>query len=150
MGFHEDNEIFLSQLLSGMLLFKREISDKELCNVMTLFDSMRYDIIDEDSIYDEVYKYIENYGNGYRIPLYYDYNSFVLKNGKKMFLDDFLISNTTSEIIEILSKRVYPDLKVPKKRVEYVDYDVVDKINSFIKSKVLSKKKSTNAKHGIV
>ena len=148
MGFHEENEIFLSQLISAMLLFKREIPNNELISAMTLFDKLGYDVIDEDSVYDGVYKYTEDYIEGYRLLSHYNYDSIILKNKKRMFLDDFLLSNTTQEIINVLSENIYFGLKITEKGTEYIDYDIFNKINSFIKTKkVLSKKKNTKLKH---
>jgi len=108
MNCNQDKDIFLSQLISGILLFKSEISNLELTNIMSLvFDELKYDIIEEDCIYDNIYKYLIYTNEGIKLNYCYNYDTIVMVNNRKMKLATYLKKNTTKEIIDLLGDRVY-------------------------------------------
>ena len=153
MNIREDNDCFLSsQILSGMLLFKKEVSDNEINYVISkMFNDLNVYVCDDD--YNEVYDYIDNYGNGFRILLLYDYNSLIKINGKLIKVYDYLISNTTPEIIEFLQNNIYCDQRIYEKIFVCPNLNFFSKINSFFKEKVqkeksISSKKKVKIKHG--
>ncbi len=109
MMLGENNDIFLSQLISGMLLFKKSISYVELNNAISLFFNIcKIDITEKESVYDGVYKYLEDY-NKISIKEEYDYETIIYG---KVRLWEYLYQNTTPLIIEFLSTHIYQNTKI--------------------------------------
>ena len=112
----ESCEVFLSQIISGILLFKKEFNYNEINTIMALFYSkLNCDILDNDSEYDMVYNFMIQNDNGYKLS--YDYDSILKINGKKINLYNYLKSNTTVEIIEFLMENFYCDKDFYNKRI---------------------------------
>jgi len=142
MMLHEDNDIFLSQLISGILLFKRRVCDKELVDIISLFyNILKLDVIDEDSDYDDIYRYIDQEGNGYCLKSCYNYDSLLIIKGKKIKLYDYLKKNTTAKIIEFLENNIYYECTKQEDNLGNNENTALKKKNSFLKEKLFVKKK---------
>lgn len=143
MNFREDSDIFLSQLLSGMLLFQREVSDKELLGVIEMiFNILGCDVYD-DEYYNELFEYLDNNGICFKIKEKYDYNSILEVNGKKITLYNYLLSKTNEMIINFLKTNVYYNQFECKRIVKDDEISFLSYINNFFKERILSEKKQT-------
>jgi len=144
MVCQEDNDVYLSQLISGVLLFKNRVSDKELVNIISLFyNELKIYVIDEDSDYDDIYKYIEQDEGGYRLKSCYNYDSILVKNGKKIRLYDCLRKNTTDDVIKFLENNIYCGCVKQESNLGYNESNFFTKKYSFFKEKLLAKKNET-------
>lgn len=127
MEFHEENEIFLSQIISGMLLFNREFTFDELIDIVSFVTNEcdRY-INEQPSCYDGVYEYLNGFGDRYIIKPNFDYNSLIRIDNMKMTLFNYLKNNTTDEIIGFLINKFHRDVNVLKKYESKSTFSVFD------------------------
>lgn len=126
MDNYDDKFIFFSQLLSGIFLFKKEVSDSELFNIMSSYEtSHNTDVVDDE--FNELYKFINIKEKSVSIKEELNYNTIVVIKGKKMPLKKFLINNTTYDIINYLNdkyeNKILPNNKLslfnnPKKKTK--------------------------------
>jgi len=142
MEFHEDDEIFLSQIISGMLLFNREFKIAELFDIMSFVTTEcgRY-ISDQPNCYDGVYKYLEDLGDRYIIKPDFDYSSLIKVENMKMTLFNYLKNNTTDEVIGFLINKFHQDVNVLKKHESKPTFNIFD---LFYKEKRLKKRKKVS------
>lgn len=104
MDNYDDKFIFFSQLLSGIFLFKKEVSDSELFDIMSSYEtSHNTDVVDDE--FNELYKFINIKEKSVSIKEELNYNTIVVIKGKKMPLKKFLINNTTYDIINYLNDK---------------------------------------------
>lgn len=116
---HDGSEIYLSQLISGILLFKKDFTYNEINKIMSLFYcKLNCDVLDSDSDYDSIYDFIEQNDNGYKLS--YGYDSIIKMNGKKITFYNYLKANTTLDIIEFLMNNVYYEQEYQKTNI-YVE-----------------------------
>jgi len=142
---HEEADIYLSQLMAGILLFKNHISGNELLDIISLFSSkLNMYVIEVDSDYDDIYKLIEQSGSGYRLKSYYNYDSLLVINGKKIKLFEYLKNNTTDTIIKFLSDNIFNGCSLQE------DNLLLDRHVSFLKEKLFRNSKILKTKSGII
>lgn len=142
MEFHEDNEIFLSQIISGMLLFNRGFTFNELVDIVSYVtnECNRY-INEQPSCYDGIYQYLDGFGDRYIIKSNYDYNSLIKVGNVKMTLFNYFRNNTTEEVISLLINKFHRDANVLKEyegKASFNVFDLFHKEKRFLKRKKVS------------
>lgn len=104
MNNYDDKFIFFSQLLSGIFLFKKEVNDSELFELMSNYENTyNTDVVDDE--FNDLYKFIDIKEKSVAIKNNINHNTIVVIKGKKMTLKKFLINNTTYDIINYLNDK---------------------------------------------
>lgn len=133
MKKNNDNEVTAFSLLSGILLFKREVNNNEILSIMYRYENMfNIDIID-DELPDDMYFFIDINDKSISINSFLDYSSIVTSGDKKISLGNYLKKNTSSDIIYYLENYVYGYKPIGLKNSLYI-------FNSNNKRKVKEKK----------
>ena len=133
MKKNNDNEVTVFSLLSGILLFKREVNNNEILSIMYRYENMfNIDIID-DELPDEMYFFIDINDKSISINSFLDYSSIVTSGDKRISLGNYLKKNTSSDIIYYLENYVYGCKPIGLKNSLYI-------FNSNNKRKVKEKK----------
>jgi len=133
MKKNNDNEVTVFSLLSGILLFKREVNNNEILSIMYRYENMfNIDIID-DELPDDMYFFIDINDKSISINSFLDYSSIVTSGDKKISLGNYLKKNTSSDIIYYLENYVYGYKPIGLKNSLYI-------FNSNNKRKVKEKK----------
>lgn len=133
MKKNNDNEVTVFSLLSGILLFKREVNNNEILSIMYRYENMfNIDIID-DELPDDMYFFIDINDKSISINSFLDYSSIVTSGDKKISLGNYLKKNTSSDIIYYLENYVYGCKPIVLKNSLYI-------FNSNDKRKVKEKK----------
>ena len=133
MKKNNDNEVTVFSLLSGILLFKREVNNNEILSIMYCYENMfNIDIID-DELPDDMYFFIDINDKSISINSFLDYSSIVTSGDKKISLGNYLKKNTSSDIIYYLENYVYGCKPIGLKNSLYI-------FNSNNKRKVKEKK----------
>lgn len=102
-----DDTIMFSSLLSGILLFKREVDNNEILSIMYHYENTHNKVIVDDELPNEIYYLININDNGIRINSFLDYNSIIVIDNKKIILRNYLKKNTTLDIINYLENNIY-------------------------------------------
>lgn len=103
MDNFDGNTVMVSEFLSGILLFRKYISNIELINIMSSYEcEFNTDIVDNDI--DYLANYINICENGIGLIDSLAYNSIIRVNGKCLTLRNYLISNTDKNVICYLEK----------------------------------------------
>ena len=107
MEKYNDDTVMFSSLLSGILLFKKEVDNNEILNIMYHYERMyNIDVID-DELPNIIYCLVNMDDKGVSINSGLDYNSIISINGKKVTLGNYLRKNTNGEIIVFLENYVF-------------------------------------------
>ena len=107
MEKYNDDTVMFSSLLSGILLFKREVSNNEILSIMYHYEDMyNVDVID-DELPSDIYYLINMNDKGVSVNSFLDYNSIIVIDGKKISFRNYLRKNTTLNIINYLENNVY-------------------------------------------
>lgn len=107
MKNYNDDEVTAFSLLSGILLFKREVNNNEILSIMYRYENMfNIDIIDDELPVD-MYFLIDINDKSISINSFLDYSSIVTSGDKKISLGNYLKKNTSSDIIYYLENYVY-------------------------------------------
>ncbi len=133
MKKNNDNEVTVFSLLSGILLFKREVDNNEMLSIMYHYENMfNVDIID-DELPDDMYFLIDINDKSISINSFLDYSSIITNENKKISLGNYLKKNTSGDIIYYLENYVYGCKPIGLKNSLYI-------FNSNNKRKVKEKK----------
>ena len=107
MKKNNDDTVMFSSLLSGILLFKREVSNNEILSIMYHYEDMyNVDVID-DELPSDIYYLINMNDKGVSVNSFLDYNSIIVIDNKKISFKNYLRKNTTLDIINYLEHNVY-------------------------------------------
>lgn len=107
MEKYNDDTVMFSSLLSGILLFKREVDNNEILNIMYHYERMyNIDVID-DELPNIIYCLVNMDDKGVSINSSLDYNSIISISGKKVTLGNYLRKNTNGEIMDFLETYVF-------------------------------------------
>lgn len=107
MKKNNDDTVMFSSLLSGILLFKREVSNNEILSIMYHYEDMyNVDVID-DELPSDIYYLINMNDKGVSVNPFLDYNSIIVIDNKKISFKNYLRKNTTLDIINYLEHNVY-------------------------------------------
>lgn len=107
MEKYNDDTVMFSSLLSGILLFKKEVDNNEILNIMYHYERMyNIDVID-DELPNIIYCLVNMDDKGVSINSGLDYNSIISINGKKVTLGNYLRKNTNGEIMDFLETYVF-------------------------------------------
>ena len=107
MEKYNDDTVMFSSLLSGILLFKREVSNNEILSIMYHYEDMyNVDVID-DELPSDIYYLINMNDKGVSVNSFLDYNSIIVIDNKKISFKNYLRKNTTLDIINYLEHNVY-------------------------------------------
>lgn len=107
MKNYNDDEVTAFSLLSGILLFKREVNNNEILSIMYRYENMfNIDIIDDELPVD-MYFLIDINDKSISINSFLDYSSIVTSGDKKISLGNYLKKNTSSDIIYYLENYIY-------------------------------------------
>lgn len=133
MKKNNDNDVTVFSLLSGILLFKREVDNNEMLSIMYHYENMfNVDIID-DELPDDMYFLIDINDKSISINSFLDYSSIITNGNKKISLGNYLKKNTSGDIIYYLENYVYGCKPIGLKNSLYI-------FNSNNKRKVKEKK----------
>lgn len=133
MKKNNDNDMTVFSLLSGILLFKREVDNNEMLSIMYHYENMfNVDIID-DELPDDMYFLIDINDKSISINSFLDYSSIITNGNKKISLGNYLKKNTSGDIIYYLENYVYGCKPIGLKNSLYI-------FNSNNKRKVKEKK----------
>ena len=107
MEKYNDDIVMFSSLLSGILLFRREIDNNEILGIMYHYENMyNVDVID-DELPNIIYCLINMNDKNVSIIPSLNYNSIILYEGKKISLGNYLRKNTTADILNFLETYVF-------------------------------------------
>lgn len=107
MKKNNDDTVMFSSLLSGILLFKRDVSNNEILSIMYHYEDMyNVDVID-DELPSDIYYLINMNDKGVSVNSFLDYNSIIVIDNKKISFKNYLRKNTTLDIINYLEHNVY-------------------------------------------
>ena len=107
MKNYNDDTVMFSSLLSGILLFKKEVDNNEILNIMYHYEKMfNVDVID-DELPNIIYCLVNMDDKGVSINSSLDYNSIISISGKKVTLGNYLRKNTNGEIMDFLETYVF-------------------------------------------
>lgn len=107
MEKYNDDTVMFSSLLSGILLFKKEVDNNEILNIMYHYERMyNIDVID-DELPNIIYCLVNMNDKGVSINPSLDYNSIISINGKKVTLGNYLRRNTNGDIMDFLETYVF-------------------------------------------
>lgn len=107
MKKNNDDTVMFSSLLSGILLFKREVSNNEILSIMYHYEDMyNVDVID-DELPSDIYYLINMNDKGVSVNSFLDYNSIIVIDNKKISFKNYLRKSTTLDIINYLEHNVY-------------------------------------------
>lgn len=107
MDKYNDDNITIFSLLAGILLFKREVNNNEMLNIMYHYENIfNVDIID-DELPEDMCFLININDKSISLNSFLDYNSIITNGNKKIRLGNYLKKNTSNEIIYYLENFIY-------------------------------------------
>ncbi len=107
MKNYNDDTVMFSSLLSGILLFKREVDNNEILNIMYHYENTHNKVVVDDELSNEIYYLININDKGIRINSFLEYNSIIVIDNKKISLRNYLKKNTTLDIMNYLENNIY-------------------------------------------
>ena len=107
MEKYNDDTVMFSSLLSGILLFKKEVDNNEILRIMYHYEKTHNKVVVDDELPNEIYYLININDKGIKINSFLDYNSIIVIDNKKISLRNYLRKNTTLDIINYLENNIY-------------------------------------------
>lgn len=108
MVYQEEDSVYLSQIIAGILLFKDNFTNIELVNIMNrIYEDFDCDILDGDFMDSDVYKFLEENEFGYKLAECYNHDTIIVVNNKKVLLYDYLKRIVPEKLVKYLADNIY-------------------------------------------